>query len=807
MAAEIDPSELADATTAFLDDRSDGERVITAVLEVDSASSTWTFDDVPLDSGTFGELVSRGIVESADDGYRVADPAVVSAVLEGEPIEPETDGDDSVGISSIELGIWGDRRGLVGLAAALVLVVVMRMTQYRSVVRDDRLVSPGNDPYFYRYWTEQMLAESPSPTDIGLLAELPPAVAETRPLTHVLNWWLATLLGGDQWAADLIATWLPIGGAVVLGVVVYGLAVLLTRDVRVGIVSVIFLAIAPIHVVYTQVGFLEHRLYQYVWLGVTLVALAWLAVDLTNRLDRTGGRQAVRDHLASKLTWLASGVLGLALGVSIQLWGGSPLLFVPLAGYMALRSAIDVRESISPTLANLPVVVALGVGAVLSAGVHVGWGWQPAFVAYTPAMVLVGAVAVCGLGDLWRRTDLYIGGLVASQVAIAATGLTVFRLVRPQEWEAAQARAGELFFRTGATETTSLFALEHAVIFGPLAQLGVSFYLGVAVLVWAIWTVSRQYEPAWLLLVVYAAVFMLFAGLQLRFAAQFMIPLSVLAGVGFVYLLSAIDLVRRPVPFRSADGSRDTLSVTVPDRQKTIYIIGVGLLVCGLSFVYVPTLTGETTYDDEQLQAVAAIEDHETPTDREYPENFVLSEWPENRMYNYFVNEEANSYDYARLNFDEFRSHTNPDRQYEEVGHRVGYVVVTDVGEAPPDTTQEQLLGELGGGTETHDPLEHYQLLAVDDERSTATFALVSGATLSGSGGPGDRISISTNVSVDSESFSYDREVVVDQYGAFELTVPYPGEYTVGETTITVTETDVEQGATIDTTEQESGSS
>jgi hypothetical protein len=60
-----------------LADRPDLEDPLATVLAVDEQAETWTFDDLEIDSGRFGELVSRGIVTAAGDGYRLADPEAV----------------------------------------------------------------------------------------------------------------------------------------------------------------------------------------------------------------------------------------------------------------------------------------------------------------------------------------------------------------------------------------------------------------------------------------------------------------------------------------------------------------------------------------------------------------------------------------------------------------------------------------------------------------------------------------------------------------------------------------------------------
>jgi len=320
--------------------------------------------------------------------------------------------------------------------------------------------------------------------------------------------------------------------------------------------------------------------------------------------------------------------------------------------------------------------------------------------------------------------------------------------------------------------------------------------------------VYREYEPAWLLIVVYAGVFMVLAGIQVRFAAQFMIPLSVLGGVGFVYALSAVDLARRPRPLQggetrsrpiAADGGDEQPTISLPDRRKAAYVLGIGLLVCSFSLLYVPAFSVQVSHGDAKHEAVVAIEDHAEETDREYPETFVLSEWSDNRMYNYHVNGESRSYSYARSTYDDFRFGDDPDGQYDDFDDRVGYVVVTDVdGDVPSDSAQAQLLDEFGAGDDGSAALAHYQLLAVDADRSASAFAVVPGATIEGTTAANETITVATDVAVDGAAFTYEREVTAGPDGAFNVTVAYPGEYAIGDERVDVTPVAVENGSTID---------
>ncbi|UWG49743.1 Dolichol phosphate-mannose mannosyltransferase [Halalkaliarchaeum sp. AArc-CO] len=827
-----------EATRELLDERPELEDAVRAVVETEETTDgPWSFHDVDVDSGAFGELVSRGVVEKVDGDYRVSDVDAVGAVLAGDSAETTADErpsppgmlpDGTPDWRRLVDRPWTQPRALVGLLGVLFVVAAMRLTQYGSVFREGRVVSPGNDPYFYRYWIEQLLELSADPTNLGILAEMPGGATGRRPLSHAVNWWFTALLGGDQAAVDAVAAWLPVAAMVGLGIVVYAIALVVTRDVRVGLASVLLFAIAPVHAVYTGVGFLEHRLHQYFWLGVTLLGLAWLAVDLARRVELEGTDDAVRAHLRSPASWLVGGGLGIALGVSIHLWGGSPLVFVPLAGYVGLRAVLDARTGLSPTLANLPVLLALGVGSLLSVGVHESWGWHSSFVAYTPVLVLGGAIVVFGIGELWRRKQLHPGLFVGLQAAVAAAGLFAFRRLRPEDWVEAQGRMEDLFLREGYTESVSLFTPDYAVLFGPLVQIGVGFYLAVGVLGWATWLTWRRYEPGWLLLSVYTGYFIVLAAVQIRFAAQLVVPLSVLGGVGFVYALSAVDLARVPRPFQGGTGGSprnegsnswreddgDDRAFELPDPRMAAYLLAVGLLLCSFSLLYVPSLTAQTTYTDGQYAAVQGIDAHAEAADREYPDDFVLSRWGDNRMYNYFVNGESRGYGYAMANYDDFRFGDDPDGWYGEFEDRVGYVVVTDVdADLPADTTQIQLLEERGAGGGDGDGLAHYRALLLEED--VAAFAVVPGATIEIEGEPGAEIDVETTATVSGETIDYRRTATADENGTARVTVAYPGEYDIGGEydggtedvggdtgddgggTVTVSEADVEEGATV----------
>ncbi|MEY7849445.1 MFS transporter [Natrarchaeobius sp. A-rgal3] len=811
MADDGTPEAVADATASFREDHDDGEGVLETVLTVDADHETWTFDDVPFDSGTFGELVSRGIVTKADGEYRVASRRGVRAGLEGKPV-PKRESKSTAGISS---PIAFDGRAAAGLIGALALVVAMRTTAFRSVFRGDYVVSPANDPYYYRYWMEELVSRSDGVTDPAVVANLPERAAERRPMSHATNWFVAELLGGDQWATEIVAAWLPVVAAVLLGVVVYWLAIVVTDDVRVGIASVAILALTPVHAVYTGVGFLEHRPHQYFWLGLTLLALAWLAVDLRKRCERSRmAETAIRGHLRSPWTWTSTAVLGIALGVSPHTWGGSILLLAPVAAYFGLKVAIDVRAGLSPARANLPVLVGLGIGGALCTSLHVGLGWHQTFTPLVSLLVVGGAVVVTGFGWVWRRLERPIWELLGLEIVVVGLGLVGLWYVQPAVWMRIQTRIGNLFFRDGVAESTSLFALENAVVFGPLAQFGLGFYLAVLVLCWSSWIAARRYEPGWLLLSVYAVFWLAMATLQGRFAAQLAIPLSILGGLGLVWLLAWLDLATAPEVIRGrakrgqedgtstdravVDGGDRSPSIRVPRNPKVfVAVVWILLLICGMSLFFVPTMQSQAAHTETQFDAAMAIDEHATTTDREHPENYVLSWWGDNRMYNYFVSGESDSYVFAENQFGEFRSGDDPDGWYEFFEeHDVGYVVMSDVdGQVPDSSTQERLHSELGSGDDGEKSPSHYQAIYVSDD--VTAFAVVPGATIETTGEPGTVVTATTETTVSGETVRYERSEFVDEDGSVEITVPYANEYTVDDQSVDISPAAVEHGETV----------
>ncbi|OYR52052.1 hypothetical protein DJ73_11610 [Halorubrum sp. Ea1] len=828
------PEETTAATREFLAEHPEAEDALVALLERDADDDPWTFAEVDLDSGRFGELVSRDLAVTVEDGYRLQHPDSIRAALETAAAaevekspQNETGSDDSKSTEFSDLTVRfdltrGNLHTRLALAGTLFAVIAARLVGAPDVFRDGHVVSPGNDTYFFRYWQERLAARADGIFDVGLFADMGGA-ASTRPLSHALNWWLTVLLGGPD-AAPFVAAWLPVAAAVCLGYVVYRLSLLLTGDVRVALASVLFYALAPSNVVYTTVGFLDHQSHQYLWLGLIVFALTALAVDVPRRARDANLelKTAAYAHARAPKSWVIAAGLAVAVGASAHLWGGSPLTFIPVAIVVGLRVPLDIRHSSSPMYGNTPLVGGLTVGAGLAVAAHLTLGWHETIAAVTPLLVAGGALVVVAGGDLWRRSSRSASQFILAELVVVVGGLLVYRILRPSDIARFQVRASDLFFREGVTETASLFSPDFAVVLGPLFQLGLGFYLGIVVLAAMSWVVVRRYEPGWLVLVCFAWYYMLLAAIQVRFAGQLAIFIAPFAGIGLLYLLAAID-ISRPVDIlrpasatemvsslsrsqrprdesgsflnrdSDADTEYDTTTLQIPDGMRLRgYLIATVALVLLFNLLLVPPLVGQTTHEPAQFAAAQTIDTHADSVDRDYPANFVLSRWDDNRMYNYFVSGQSQNYRYAQQNHEQFLAAEDPDVWYDQFQGRVGYVVITDRENAPPaNNTYKTLYEGYGIGTNDTVATSHYQLLTTDS--GVRTFAVVPGALVRVNGPNGDRVTATTSVSISDETHEYSRSATLAN-GTASIRVAYPGEYTVGNQTVNVTEEAVRAG-------------
>lgn len=780
-------SDIRDVTDELLDERPALEDDLRTILAVDNRTESWSFDDVPVDSGMFGELVSRGIVESIGDDYRVADPAAVRAALEDEQQPPDIESgtdkmDLSVQLPRVDPVLAGS---LVGLLA---LVVVLRTAAFwPSVFRGSDIVLLGNDPYFYRYWLEELFRTG------GSVTSPPPALQDHDIAMIAVMHGLATLLGGGREAVSLVLTWYPVVSSIIVGLLVYAIAMVSFADRRVALASVATYAVTPIVAYRSALGFGDHHAFDYLLVALAVAGLL-LLVD-----ERSNWRTVTRARLVGFTSF------ALAVATQVHAWRGGPLLILPVGAYLVFRVASDVRAGDSPLQANAWTLGALAVAAGLAILPHVAFDWSGVYRAFSPALLLTGALVVIGIGELAARRGIAAPTVLGLE-AIGGITVGVIAWVAIPEVQNALQEGLAYFIRVGQTsitETRSLLSPEYGVIITPLFYLGLTFFLAVATLVWAGWRVKREYRPTWLALTVYTSSFFLLALIQLRFAGQFGILAAVFAGLGFVYLVAAVDVTERPRPFAEGESesipsqvhenSTGSATLSLPDRQTTSAIVVLFLLMSSLGAVQTAN-GGGLVIEDATYEAAMAIDTHSTTANRTWPDNYVFSDWDRNRVYNYYVNNHSQSYAYAQQHYDEFLTSRDASAWYDQLSaNPTGYVVVSDVeGEPPQASMQSRLWDNWGSRSDGVDGVGHYRAVYANDERKV--FELVPGAMLVGRGEPGERQTVRTEFEVGGEMHTYERRVTATANGWYAVRVPYTGSYDTGESSTRVTESTVQNG-------------
>lgn len=790
------------AADDLLRERPELEDDLEALLEID-ADGQWTFDDIPLDSGTFGEVAATDIVESVDDAYRIQDRAAVQAAIEADPEErtqtADTDPnsklrDKKETKSGIDLGGFtqtvptvreyieaiGSNRIILG--GLLLFVFVMRVAiSWDGVFRDGHIALLGNDPYYYRFWVEELL-RSPEKLDL---------VANREPLMLTSLWIVSLFLGGTTKAAGLALAWYPVVAALIVGGLLYCIATLTFDDRRVGYATVAFYAVTPILSYRSGLGFGDHHAFDYLLLSITIFGVVALATD-------TGDWRAVTRRRIIGSIAIVIGTAG-----AVHAWNGGPLLIAPIAVYALFRPYTDIAAGRDSLRSNAWLLGGLGISAVVSIGIHRILGWSQLFQSVTPAMLLVVAALLLTFSKFSGRYGLQPRTVLAAEFAIGMViaGLAWITFPTLQGFISGGLKTVAATSSAGIVESRGLFYR----ITTPIAYLGLPFLLSLIGLAWTTYNETRDPSPSHIAIVAFGLPLFFAGGFQLRFAAQYGVISTVFTGVVFVYLLAKIGLVDKlngqPLQQQRTD-SVSQPSVSFPSLGVLIAILFIFLLIGGPGAWASILQTNDTEVTDSEFQAAMAIDDHATATNTTYPDNYVFSTWGENRIYNYFVNGQSSGYGFARNNYKKFVSMTDPDSAYRLISERVGYIVVKPLstrsgGRIPPELMQARLNQQWGSATQQVSGLGHYR--AIYSGLGRKVYQVVPGAKLQWTGNANTTQVIETAARVDGRVVPYKRRVTSNQNGQYSVRVAYPGEYEFSglNTTVSVSEAAVTNGTTV----------
>lgn len=644
----------------FLDDNPDLEGGLRDLLD---AEDPFEFHDVDLDSGTFGELVSTDLVTQSPegDGYELADRESITRALEGDV--PEAEADETNFQLDFDFSDL-DWRPIGFLTLGLLFVGLMRTVfSFSNVFQNGDIVLSSNDPYYYRYLVEELLA-NPDAT----LSALPGNIAHGEPLYVASMWFVSNVLGGSDQVVGYVLAWYPVIFAILTAFLLYVLAMQVTDDRRIALAAVLFLAILPGHAMRTSLGFADHHGFDYPWLAVTAVSL--LAI--------------VKHNFNSRRSLLA--IAGLALGVTGQTlaWEAGPLLTAPVGLATLVIGLLWLHQGKSPLRNGVPFIAGLGIAGATTWAAHSTLGWHSTTVAISPVLLFLGSTGVLVVAEVIHRIDESIVVGIAAEFIVAVAGLFVLKTQVPEFWQEAISQINRKLFRTDAiAETQSLFGNSVAW----LLLFGFILVVGFPYIVW--FTYRLKEELIWAVPVVYAWWLFLLSAIQIRFVGEFGFIAAFFAAIAFVHMLAWLDATRTPVPF---DTAVDGHSFAIPSRKTMVSIGMVFLLIGGLSILQVPVKTSHLTTPTDEYEVASWMAEYSEDQDLEYPENYVFSKWGDSRMYNYFVNGESQSYGFARNNYVDFLESTDPAAWHDRLKDRTGFIVTTHLtDEAAEETVYAKL--------------------------------------------------------------------------------------------------------------------
>jgi len=318
---------------------------------------------------------------------------------------------------------------------------------------------------------------------------------------------------------------------------------------------------------------------------------------------------------------------------------------------------------------------------------------------------------------------------------------------------------------------------------------GFVLFLALPYMAWGSFRVWKDGRPDWLVVVVYGWYFLVLSVVQVRFAGQLSMFTAVFGGVGFVHLAAKTDLTQRSVSFVTraksvGDGGRPQVAeLPLPDGRILLSLALLFLLVAGMGLVQTPVKQSQLNIDESTYRTATWIGNYATEQGLEYPENYVFSSWGRNRVYNYFVSGQSESYTFAQLNYEDFLQSTDPAEWYRKLERqdRNGFIVVGS-GLELNDSTNYALLSERYGSGGSGTPgTGHYRALYHDPSGDTV-FEAVPGSTVVTTASPNTTVTLSRPVSIPGRSFVYTRNATTSPTGNLAVRLPYSGEYAASGT-------------------------
>jgi len=771
--------DVREATVDLLADKPEAEDALREILEVNE-EGTWAYDDLSIDSGTFGEIVSRGIVEDRADGYRIADRHAVQAVLNGEEDLADKTGGTDIGFSSVSLPDI-DRQTALIVGGAFALVAVVRIAfMWSSVFRGSDIILAGNDPYYYRYWVDTLLVSDLQAFDFGSLTELPEGVANSDVLLIITLWWSASLISSGQTASGLVVAWYPVIAGVVSALLVYLLTVQLTADKRIGLAATLMLSVIPAHSYRSSLGFGDHHAFDFVWLML-------LALSLSILFDGSKSHSWSSGATCSTVLLLAISIVG-----QTTAWRGSPILLLPVAVSVFLFVFITIRADLSPLIKSQWLLAGLSLGAGVTLFIFSVLDWMQLYRGIAPLLLMIGSTVTVGLGEVLHRYNRSATEFGVFGILFIVAGIAMVLQLVPEMRQAIDLLFNFLTSSRNIAETQPLFTTELGIL-GPIFIFGLALFLALPYVADVVWKLSRDYRPKWIPVVAFTGSLLVMTIVQLRFGGELSVFMTIFSGIGLVDISRRVEIVDSAAFFT---GSNRGLSIPNVKTLKLLFLLFI--LIAGMGLVQTVIKQQQISHERSTVATATWIDDYAAEENLDYPENYVLTQWGSVRFYNYQVSGMSKGYGYALNNYLDFLAGENPYEWYDRLEDDVGFVMIDTTITNSPNGVMQQRLGS-GPSVASTASLHNYRAVYQSPDGQYLVYELVDGATITGIGPSNSSVIINSSANLSSTQYSYEREFDTTRNGWYTVTVSQPGTYTIGQEQITVDSAAVRNGSALTT--------
>lgn len=441
---------------------------------------------------------------------------------------------------------------LLGLAAALVVGIALRLATYEQLQDGPRVRAVSDDDYYHLRRARFAVADFPRTILFDPLMNFPSgAVGIWPPLFDLALALPARVLHGPDAPREAIehgAAWVPLlfaAGAILAA----GFLGRRHSGAAAGAVTALFVALSPAHVLWSQYGHVEQHVAE------SFFGLTALVACLASREKPSAPRNARREAAA-----------GIALALAVLAWQGAiywGAVFALALFLESLRTRDSVFRAALSTLA-LPAAIVGAATAAWTKGLTVPFTYV-SFGFFQPLFLAALAAGVTLLDTLLalRRGALPARGLLARAgfLALAAIALAPFAAELAASFaggvgyvagrtEEAAGTGGYVSYPTawlkGIFEARPLFADGAGL---PLRQLSLAFFLTpFAIVAWARRAIAGRRPGVHAALAVWGVV-TLFLALSQRVNVYYAVPLAALALVEAARFVAA-RVRRRFAPAR-----------------------------------------------------------------------------------------------------------------------------------------------------------------------------------------------------------------------------------------------------------------